>query len=96
MESVFYRFETLKLNIMNYQEIENKLVEFAHKKEGKDYPIHEVDIGTAVDFAIELVKNCSIPVVVGQSEQLPDANKRKCNCSNAKDRLDCGFECYNK
>ena len=20
----------------------------------------------------------------------------KCNCSNAKDRLDCGFECYNK
>jgi hypothetical protein len=34
--------------------------------------------------------------VVLQSEQLPDANKHECNCSNAKDRLDCGFECYNK
>jgi len=30
------------------------------------------------------------------SEQLPDTNKHQCNCSNAKDRLDCGFECYNK
>ena len=55
---------------MNYQEIENKLVEFAHKKEGKDFPIHDVDVGTAVEFAIELVKNCSIFNVVGQSEQL--------------------------
>jgi hypothetical protein len=59
-----------KVNYMNYQEIENKLVEFAHKKEGKDFPIHYVSIGTAVDFAIELVKNCSIPDVVGRSEQL--------------------------
>ena len=55
---------------MNYQEIENKLVEFAHKKEGKDFPIHDVDVGTAVEFAIELVKNCSIFNVVGRSEQL--------------------------
>jgi len=55
---------------MNYQEIENKLVEFAHKKEGKEYPIHDVNIGTAVDFAMELVKNCSIPDVVWRSEQL--------------------------
>jgi hypothetical protein len=28
-------------------------------------------------------------------EQLP-TGYTKCNCSNAKDRLDCGFECYNK
>ena len=41
-------------------------------------------------------KQCNIANVVGQSEQLPDANKHECNCSNAKDRLDCGFECYNK
>jgi hypothetical protein len=33
--------------------------------------------------------------VIGRSEQLPNANKHQCNCSNAKDRLDCGFECYN-
>jgi len=45
---------------------------------------------------LDLVKNCSIPDVVGRSEQLPDANKHECNCSNAKDRIDCGFECYNK
>ena len=55
---------------MNYQKIENKLVEFAHAKEGKDYPIHEVSIATAVEFAMHLVKNCSIPAVVGRSEQL--------------------------
>ena len=41
-------------------------------------------------------KQCNIANVVGQSEQLPDTNKHECNCSNAKDRLDCGFECYNK
>jgi hypothetical protein len=29
------------------------------------------------------------------SEQLP-TGYNECNCSNAKDRLDCGFECYNK
>ena len=23
-------------------------------------------------------------------------NKHQCNCSNTKDKLDCGFECYNK
>ena len=28
-------------------------------------------------------------------EQLP-TGYTKCNCINAKDRLDCGFECYNK
>jgi hypothetical protein len=38
----------------------------------------------------------NIPVVSGRSEQLPDAEKHQCNCSNSKDRLDCGFECYNK
>lgn len=38
-------------------------------------------------------KALTIPAVVAT---LPDANKRECNCSKAKDRLDCGFECYNK
>jgi len=31
-----------------------------------------------------------------QSEQLSDANKHECDCSNVKDQLDCSFECYNK
>lgn len=50
---------------MDYQEIENRLVDYVNKVEGKDYPIHDLKISTAVEFAIELVKNCSIPVVVG-------------------------------
>jgi len=29
------------------------------------------------------------------SEQLSTGHT-KCNCSSAKDKLDCGFECYNK
>lgn len=41
-------------------------------------------------------KALAISRVVGRSEQLPNANKHQCNCSNAKDRLDCGFECYNE
>lgn len=49
------------------------------------------------DASIEKLNQAlRIPVVVGQSEQLPDANKHQCDCSNAKDRLNCGFECYNK
>ena len=45
----------------------------------------------AIDEAINYSPCCK-----SDSEQLPDANKHQCNCSNAKDRLDCGFECYNK
>ena len=29
------------------------------------------------------------------SEQLP-TGYTKCNCNTRKDKLDCGFECYNK
>jgi hypothetical protein len=41
-------------------------------------------------------KQLALCNVVGQSEQLPGVEKHQCNCSNSKDRLDCGFECYNK
>ena len=44
----------------------------------------------------DYVEQLRLHGVVGRSEQLPDANKRQCNCSNTKDRLNCGFECYNK
>ena len=52
--------------------------------------------GAYVDCIIELKEALRIHDVVGRSEQLPDANKHQCYCSNTKDRLDCGFECYNK
>ena len=42
---------------MEYQEIENNLIDFTHKKEGKDYPIHDVSIGTAVDFIMTLANS---------------------------------------
>lgn len=41
----------------NRQEIENKLIEFIHKKEQKDYPIHDLSIFTAMDFIMELIKD---------------------------------------
>ena len=47
----------------------------------------------AICAVVADLKKLTIPAVV---DTLPDANKRECNCSNAHDRLDCGFECYNK
>ena len=68
---------------MDYQEIENRLVDYVHKVEGKDYPIHDLKISTAVEFAIELVKNCSIPDVVKSLPQDTDG------CSNDRDKCSC-------
>ena len=42
------------------------------------------------DKAMNYTHSCE-----SDSEQLP-TGYTKCNCSNAKDKLDCGFECYNK
>lgn len=44
---------------------------------------------------IQRDKELLINGVVLQSEQFP-TGYTKCNCSNEKDRIDCGFECYNK
>ena len=45
----------------------------------------------AIEEAIKVMHSCE-----SDSELLPDTNKHQCNCSNTKDRLECGFECYNK
>ena len=58
------------------------------------HPIRVEDLAFIMQKYTE--QQFAIHGVVLQSEQLPDANKHECNCSNAKDRLDCGFECYNK
>lgn len=50
-----------------------------------------INIKNAMNEAINYTRCCK-----SDSEPLPDVNKHQCNCSNAKDRLDCGFECYNK
>jgi hypothetical protein len=50
-----------------------------------------------LDFANEYLEAITVTrCCESDSEQLPDTNKHQCNCSNTKDRLDCGFECYNK
>jgi len=57
---------------------------------GRDGRLYKAIID-AIEEAINYTRCCK-----SDSELLPDANKHQCNCSNAKDRLDCGFECYNK
>ena len=44
----------------------------------------------AVAQAINYTRCCE-----SDSEQLP-TGYTKCNCNTRKDKLDCGFECYNK
>ena len=55
---------------------------------------NEILISRVVDETLKAINYSQC--CKSDSEQLPDANKHQCNCSNAKDRLDCGFECYNK
>lgn len=68
MESVFYEFETQNLINMNARE---KLDEFAEMTGINKNQL--IGWSIAADFAewyAEQVKNCSIPAVVGRSEQL--------------------------
>ena len=65
------------------------------------YCIENNDVNTATNRIMEFIRDEKeainfIHCCKSDSEQLPDANKHQCDCSNAKDRLDCGFECYNK
>ena len=53
----------------------------------KDYN----SLASMLEKAINYTRCCK-----SDSELLPDTNKHQCNCGNTKDRLDCGFECYNK
>ena len=50
-----------------------------------------------LDMLCEFAKNeqCNIANVVGQSEQLPK-KVRECQCVGMRDKVVCGFECYDK
>ena len=52
------------------------------------------DIGYVFDQQIQVEAINYTHFCKSDSEQLP-TGYTKCNCSN-KDKLDCGFECYNK
>lgn len=94
MESVFYGFETLKIKNMNARE---KLDEFAEMTGMNKNQL--IGWSIAADFAewyAEQVKNCSIPAVVGRSEQLgcPRCNSTNCllpDKENDAECNDCGF-----
>ena len=69
MESVFYGIKTLKLDIMiKYSEI--KKVAKEKFGNGKYLTDKEDGFRQGAEWALEQVKNCSIPAVVGRSEQL--------------------------
>ena len=69
MESVFYGIKTLKLDIMiKYSEI--KKVAKEKFGNGKYLTDKEDGFRQGAEWALEQVKNCSIPDVVGRSEQL--------------------------
>lgn len=68
MESVFYGFETLKFNIMITEE--NKNLDYWKKNAEEDYMQVPISVLRYISELEEAVKNCSIPAVVGRSEQL--------------------------
>ena len=76
--------------------INETIEEIATERKIDEHSVSWHNIAIRLAKKLNKVENLAIHDVVGRSEQLPDANKHQCNCSNAKDRLDCGFECYNK
>ena len=78
MESVFYGFEILKLNRMEAREY---LKLATDKTEAgdliKENNLTEAIIKMLENYALIRVKNCSIPDVVGRSEQLKALEKLK-------------------
>lgn len=68
MKSGFYGFEILKFNIMTKEQIEQMAIEYDRNL--KTHPMSAGELRKdLVNFAMQVVKNCSIPDVVGQSEQ---------------------------
>lgn len=85
MESVF---TDLKRNSMNEIELITKALKDAYKFVKEQEQTKETGELLINLFKAEiLVKNCSIPVVVGQSEQLV------CKCGLPKNRKGSGFSC---
>ena len=67
MESVFYEFETLKLNIMTSERIKEIQQETAYPN---SVSVQQVLLKVWNECEQERVKNCSIPAVMQQIEQL--------------------------
>lgn len=89
MESVFYG-----LKIQNNMDIKLKYRAWVGEKHADiSNPLTNSDIETfAIEFAEWLVKNCSIPAVVGQSEQLKP-KEQICYKSNEPCKYDCSGLC---
>ena len=68
MESGFYGFKTLKLKTMIIEE--NKDLDYWKKNAEEDYMQVPISVLRYISELEQVVKNCSIPAVVGQSEQL--------------------------
>ena len=88
MKSVFHGFETL--NIM--KDKLNRLDTILHELQLDEYLNEDSlpKIGEARGLVTELVKNCSITVVVGQSEQFPS---QICYKTNAQCKYNCKGLC---
>ena len=67
MESVFYGFETLNLKTMTNEKIYENVM--GHKP-NKEFGVKGSFSWDDIDALMNAVKNCSIPAVVGRSEQL--------------------------
>lgn len=68
MESGFYGFETLKLNTMITEK--DKDLDYWKKNAEEDYMQVPISVLRYISELEEVVKNCSIPDVVGRIEQL--------------------------
>ena len=91
-------FIDLKTKTMEYKELVNFHTQLIKDQNQNKWEVIETSDLEEICEAYHQakLKLLGIGGVVGRSEQLPDANKRQCNCGNAKDKLNCGFECYNK
>jgi len=67
MESVFYGFETLNLKTMTNEKIYENVM--GHKP-SKEFGVKGSFSWDDIDALMNAVKNCSIPAVIGRSEQL--------------------------
>ena len=93
MESVFYGFETLKINIMTSERIKEIQQETAYPN---SVSVQQALLKVWNECEQERVKNCSIPAVVGRSEQLTcprckSTNILKPDKDNDAQCIECAF-----
>lgn len=88
MESVFYGFENE--NIMNIEFMCGLLANYSKELSEAETYREKGDVQLKhAKLILDKVKNCSIPDVVGQSEQLV------CSCGYKKVKTTSGYECGN-